>query len=107
MTVGEKIQDVLDWSDKDQKDLARMTGIPRSSISDYVRGAREPSLEAIRKIATALEVSPWAIMNGEGLPVETIDITSAEREILAEYRKLTAPERKAVDNIIYTFNLRK
>lgn len=106
-TVGEKIQEILDWSGKNQTDLAEDTGIPRSSISDYVRGAREPSLDAVRKIAEALEVSPWAIINGEPMTVDKSDITAAEREILGEYRKLTHRERKCTDDVIRTFNLRK
>lgn len=107
MTVGEKIQEILDWSGKTQADLAALADIPRSSISDYVRGARVPSLEAVQKIAAALDVSSWAVINGEPLAVEAIDLTEAERVFLGEYRKLTGMERESVNGVIRAFNLRK
>jgi len=39
-----------------QADLARMTGIPRNSLSRYVSGHHKPSFERLSKIADALGV---------------------------------------------------
>lgn len=75
MTLGEKIQEVLDWSGLHQKDLAEATGISPSMISSYIKGVHAVSLEAAQKIADALDVSLWVLLNGEALPVMTLDMT--------------------------------
>ena len=68
MTVGEKIQELLDWGGKNQKELAELSGVSQSAISDYIRNIRIPSIEAAQKIADALDVSLWVLLNGEALP---------------------------------------
>lgn len=75
MTVGEKIQELLDWGGKNQKELAELSGVSQSAISDYIRNIRIPSIEAAQKIADALDVSLWVLLNGEALPVTTLDMT--------------------------------
>ena len=73
MTVGEKIQELLDWGGKNQKELAELSGVSQSAISDYIRNIRIPSIEAAQKIADALDVSLWVLLNGEALPVTEVD----------------------------------
>lgn len=107
MTVGEKIQEVLDWSGLHQKDLAEATGISPSMISSYIKGVHAVSLEAAQKIADALDVSLWVLLNGEALPVMTLDMTEKERRLIGEYRRLTGSEREAVDHVIQVYNERK
>lgn len=107
MTVGEKIQEVLDWSGLHQKDLAEATGISPSMISSYIKGVHAVSLEAAQKIADALDVSLWVLLNGEALPVTTLDMTEKERRLIGEYRRLTGSEREAVDHVIQVYNERK
>lgn len=79
MTVGEKIQELLDWGGKNQKELAELSGVSQSAISDYIRNIRIPSIEAAQKIADALDVSLWVLLNGEALPVTALDMTEKER----------------------------
>ena len=107
MTLGEKIQEVLDWSGLHQKDLAEATGISPSMISSYIKGVHAVSLEAAQKIADALDVSLWVLLNGEALPVMTLDMTEKERRLIGEYRRLTGSEREAVDHVIQVYNERK
>ena len=68
MTLGEKIQEVLDWSGLHQKDLAEATGISPSMISSYIKGVHAVSLEAAQKIADALDrlflVRPLHLQHG-------------------------------------------
>ena len=103
MTVGEKIQELLDWGGKNQKELAELSGVSQSAISDYIRNIRIPSIEA----AHALDVSLWVLLNGEALPVTTLDMTEKERRLIGEYRRLTGSEREAVDHVIQVYNERK
>lgn len=107
MTVEEKLQEVMDWSGTQQKEVARLTGISTSTLSGYIRGKRKMTVEAAQKIASALNLSVWVLLNGNPLPVTPLDITEAERQILAQYRTLTHSERDAVDTVIRTFNERK
>lgn len=41
-----------------QADLARASGLPRDSISTYVRGTVRPTEESLKKVASALGVKP-------------------------------------------------
>ena len=107
MTVGEKIQELLDWGGKNQKELAELSGVSQSAISDYIRNIRIPSIEAAQKIADALDVSLRVLLNGEALPVTTLDMTEKERRLIGEYRRLTGSEREAVDHVIQVYNERK
>ena len=107
MTVGEKIQELLDWGGKNQKELAELSGVSQSAISDYIRNIRIPSIEAAQKIADALDVSLWVLLNGEALQVTTLDMTEKERRLIGEYRRLTGSEREAVDHVIQVYNERK
>ena len=107
MTVGEKIQELLDWGGKNQKELAELSGVSQSAISDYIRNIRIPSIEAAQKIADALDVSLWVLLNGEALPVTTLDMTEKERRLIGEYRRLTGSEREAVDHVIQVYNQRQ
>ena len=107
MTVGEKIQELLDWGGKNQKELAELSGVSQSAISDYIRNIRIPSIEAAQKIADALVVSLWVLLNGEALPVTALDMTEKERRLIGEYRRLTGSEREAVDHVIQVYNERK
>ena len=107
MTVGEKIQELLDWGGKNQKELAELSGVSQSAISDYIRNIRIPSIEAAQKIADALDVSLWVLLNGVALPVTTLDMTEKERRLIGEYRRLTGSEREAVDHVIQVYNERK
>ena len=107
MTVGEKIQELLDWGGKNQKELAELSGVSQSAISDYIRNIRIPSIEAAQKIADALDVSLWVLLNGEALPVTALDMTEKERRLIGEYRRLTGSEQEAVDHVILVYNERK
>mgnify|MGYP005910036021 CR=1 FL=1 len=107
MTVGEKIQELLDWGGKNQKELAELSGVSQSAISDYIRNIRIPSIEAAQKIADALDVSLWVLLNGEALPVTALDMTEKERRLIGEYRRLTGSEQEAVDHVIQVYNERK
>ena len=76
-------------------------------ISSYIKGVHAVSLEAAQKIADALDVSLWVLLNGEALPVTTLDMTEKERRLIGEYRRLTGSEQEAVDHVIQVYNERK
>ena len=51
------LRDLLKEARMTQTDLAEMTGIPKSSISRYIKGQRIPSVTTIIKMAYALDCS--------------------------------------------------
>lgn len=49
-----RLRQLKDWS---QEELAHQSGLHRTYISDLERGARNPTIEVVDKIAVALDVS--------------------------------------------------
>ena len=56
-TVSERLQKIIAEKNIKQADLARMTGISRGAISNYVLGRYEPKADIIGKLANALNCS--------------------------------------------------
>ena len=56
-TVSERLQKIMTEKNIKQADLARMTGISRGAISNYVLGRYEPKSDIIGKLANALNCS--------------------------------------------------
>lgn len=56
-TTAERLQEALRESDMQPADLAKATGINKSSVSRYLSGEYEPKQTAINKMAIALNVS--------------------------------------------------
>lgn len=107
MAIGEKLDEYMSWNGLTQKDLAKKSGISRSMISGYVVGSRTPTIAALEKIAKALDISVWALLNDEPMAVKPADLTGDELRMVGEYRLLTGEERKMVDFTLETLNRRK
>ncbi len=91
-----------------QKDLANLTKITPSSISDWINGKYEAKQDKIDAVAIALHVSPAYLMgydvpmvsknisNNENNSIKP-ELTQEEQKILEPYNKLsTAGKEKAV-----------
>ena len=100
MTFGEKLQELLDWRGKTQSKVAELAEVSQSAISDYVNGRSTPSIDAARRIAKALDVSLWTLLNGEALAVVSMDLTERERRLVSGYRHLNDEQRAAVDQLL-------
>lgn len=57
MTISETLSKLLDERDLKQADLSRMTGIPTSLISNYIKGTKSPSLSNAVALSKAFGVS--------------------------------------------------
>lgn len=51
------------WRGMSQAQLAKLAGIPASSISHFEAGTREPSLNSFRAIVNAIDVDPEYLLN--------------------------------------------
>lgn len=56
-----KLRTARGWS---QDALAVKAGMQRSYISDLERGTRNPSVDALGRLAVALEIPPWELLRG-------------------------------------------
>ena len=54
-----------------QEQLAHKAGLHRSYISDIERGARNPSLSTVSRLATALDLSPSRLLQEAEARVST------------------------------------
>ena len=103
MTVPEKIQEIMEWSNRNKLtplELARLSGIAKSSLNGYIHGDRKITVDAAQKIADALNVSLWTLLNGEALAVTSMDLTERERRLVSGYRRLNDEQRAAVDQLL-------
>lgn len=69
-TIAERIKEALDLRDMRQNDLAKATGIGKSSISTYLSGEYMPKQKNIYKMSKALQVSPEWLM-GVDVPIDS------------------------------------
>lgn len=59
--------------------ISKLTGITRSTISDWKHGRSEPKIDKLEKIAEALGVSLFTLMYGEEVtPVDFVAIAKEE-----------------------------
>lgn len=61
-TFGETLRKTRRKTGVSQDDLAHISGVDRSAISNYERGQREPNLRTIVRLARALEVHPTTLL---------------------------------------------
>ncbi len=93
----------MEWSNRKkltQLELARLSGISKSSLNGYIHGDRKITVDAAQKIADALNVSLWTLLNGEALAVTSMDLTERERRLVSGYRRLNDEQRAAVDQLL-------
>lgn len=57
MTVGERIQSLLEARNMTRKQLAEESGLTEAAISRYITGARSPKSISLSAIAKALDVT--------------------------------------------------
>ena len=65
MTSGQKIKKLRQSRNLSQKELGIMSGLSEPAIRNYELGNRTPSAQQLEKIASALNVSVYAISDPE------------------------------------------
>lgn len=86
-TCADRIKEALTIKGLKQSDLCRLTGIPKSAISQYISGAFEPKQDRVYLLSKALNVSETWLM-GLDVPIERIQNTPPESEPLTEGEKI-------------------
>ena len=110
---SERIATALAIRNMKQADLCERTKIPKSAISQYIRGTFEPKQDRIYLIANALNVSEAWLM-GYDVPMEKNEtqknspskdapLTDGEERWLALYRKFPETSQQLFINVFEDF----
>jgi len=73
-TIGENVRKELERRGLNQKDLCLLTGISESAMSKYLASDKPLRTDIIAKIARALDVNIYQLLNLEEKPGSTFDI---------------------------------
>ncbi|MBQ8433195.1 MAG: helix-turn-helix transcriptional regulator [Clostridia bacterium] len=73
-TLGERIAKLLDEKHISQKDLASMIGVTESALSRYINNEREPKIEVLANLATALDTTVDYLTTGKKLETDFDEI---------------------------------
>ena len=99
-TTSERLQKVMRLREVKQAELARMTGISRGAISNYVLGRYEPKSDIINKFAKALNCSEmwlWGYdvpMERKNPSLEEPTLTEGEKMLLELFRQIPEDAQK-------------
>ncbi len=63
-TLGDRIKTLMDKYGFTQKELASMVGVTESAMSRYLKDEREPKIEVISNLATALGTTSDYLISG-------------------------------------------
>ena len=105
-TCGKRIGKALVIRKMKQADLCKLAGIPKSSLSLYLRGAYEPKQDKIYRMANALNVSEmW--LTGYDVPMErelhtddSLVLTNTEKLMLDLFRLIPETQQRILIQLI-------
>lgn len=100
--IKDKINEALKMRGMTASDLAKKSGIAKSSISRYLTGENIPRSIAIEKIATALNVSPTWILGYNvttyGQEIDVDKLTDENKTRLIAYYQALLDTQRGNDN---------
>ena len=73
--------------------LAKESGIPQSSMTNFIQRNTEPTLPTLRKICAGLGISLSEFFSDEHTP-EITEYSADERRLISLYRELKLSDRK-------------
>ena len=90
--IGQTIQYWRTYKRITQGELARLSGVSRPNLSAIEQGGRDLTLGTLRRIASALSVSPGALIDGVG-PKPVYAPISTNRHSIDRVARLAAGEQ--------------
>ena len=79
-----------------QQDLARLSGLPASSISHFEKGSRRPSFDNLRRLANTLDVTTDFLIGR----TEVFSAPAAAQTLHRNLDRLTSHDLKLADRFI-------
>lgn len=108
-SCASRIKMALSIRNMKQAELCQKTKIPKSALSEYIKGVYEPKQDRVFAIATALNVDPVWLM-GFDVPMEKDDkkispneddsLTEGEKTMLDLFRMIPEDQQGIVLNMI-------
>ena len=102
-TTSIRLQEIMKKKDIKQADLARLTGVSRGAVSNYVLGRYEPKSDIINKFAKALNCSEMWLWGydvpaerQEAYPNDELSLTEGEKMMLDLFRQIPEDKQKVV-----------
>lgn len=104
-TSQERIRQLMDMYNLTLSDLAKRTGLAKSTLSYYINGKSIPRQEQIAQIADAFSINPaWLMGYDVKLPykMEQFDftLTPEEMDLLVEYRNADDNTRESIKRLL-------
>jgi transcriptional regulator with XRE-family HTH domain len=99
MTTGQKIKKIRKEKGITQKELANRLSMSQQNLAQYENDKRNPKLETIRRIATALDVYMSDLMDGwdKYTPEEIADdLSKTSKEALESTKKIVDSVAKSI-----------
>lgn len=107
MTIGNNIKRIREEKGMTQKELADKCNIIYQTIGKYERNLLNPKYETLEKIAKALEVSSFDLIDGYKVPVYQVKHINIEVEPWALYYSNIFNTYKEKSDLFYTWYRRK
>ena len=107
MTIGNNIKRIREEKGMTQKELADKCNIIYQTIGKYERNLLNPKYETLEKIAKALEVSSFDLIDGYKGPVYQVKHINIELEPWALYYSNIFNTYKEKSDLFYTWYRRK
>lgn len=97
MTFGERLVESLKQRNLTQKELAEMIGVTPTRLNYWIKDKRQPDVEYIKKLASALKVSgDYLVGNMEELSRKAKEID----QFLLKYEQLDEHGRRLVNTVL-------
>lgn len=92
----ERLKSVRELRGLSQNQLATNSGLPPSSVSHFEAGARKPSLDNLKRIAVALDVTTDYLLGRSDTPEASATAAQLHRDL----HKLTSDDLKLAEDFI-------
>ena len=103
MTFGDKLREILDKKEMQQKEFARIMNITPASLNGYVTNRRLPNILLVKEFAKKLGVSVDYLLDFQPDP-KTVFISSSEENMLEAFRSLPDEQQKMIKSLIETLS---
>ena len=104
--LGEFIKAQRQLNQLSQRELARLSDLSDTYMSQLERGLHEPSIRVLRALADSLGIQPNQLINyAAGLPVEGVDPPSTVRteDAIRGDPRFTTAQKKALLGVVKSY----
>ena len=87
-----------------QIELSEKIGMSKNAVSNYENGSSNPNVDVLYKIFEVLEIDPNFLFQDE-VPIHNTVLTSDEKDLIEQYRKLNVSGQKRQKEYIRLLSL--